>query len=392
MKNKKGFTLIELLAVIVILAIIALIATPIILNMINDARKSAAVDSAYGYIEAIDYNNAMAQLNNKYNKIASGDVTTINNDVKVKGTKPTSGTIDIDVSGRVIEADLCIDGFNIVYQNEKAKATDSTKCDNNINKEPIVYKVYNKGDEIYLDPTGSVTNCTKELAESNLNANGTSTGITSGCMKFYVITTDDDNSKKSINVILDHNTSGNVAWNSAGNNLEMVEVAARLKEDTIGWIGNPRLITADEIAEITCAKGALQWSSDKEGSLSYAMIGTNVSTYYLDGSKGTDTTWQTKIAKSQGASEYAWLYDNTRRCTNNGCNVQDNAYYPCETKDSSTTNSINGYWTSTKMEGDPNTRMAWVVLYSGSITADYVNSYISYGVRPVITIDKSILS
>ena len=40
MKNK-GFTLIELLAVIVILAIIALIATPIILGIINDARQSA---------------------------------------------------------------------------------------------------------------------------------------------------------------------------------------------------------------------------------------------------------------------------------------------------------------------------------------------------------------
>ncbi len=40
MKNK-GFTLIELLAVIVILAIIALIATPIILNIINDSRIGA---------------------------------------------------------------------------------------------------------------------------------------------------------------------------------------------------------------------------------------------------------------------------------------------------------------------------------------------------------------
>ena len=36
MKEKnKGFTLVELLAVIVILALIALIATPIILNVIN---------------------------------------------------------------------------------------------------------------------------------------------------------------------------------------------------------------------------------------------------------------------------------------------------------------------------------------------------------------------
>ena len=40
MRNK-GFTLIELLAVIVILAIIALIATPIVLGIINDSRKSA---------------------------------------------------------------------------------------------------------------------------------------------------------------------------------------------------------------------------------------------------------------------------------------------------------------------------------------------------------------
>ena len=38
---KKGFTLIELLAVIVILAIIALIATPIVLGIINEARDNS---------------------------------------------------------------------------------------------------------------------------------------------------------------------------------------------------------------------------------------------------------------------------------------------------------------------------------------------------------------
>lgn len=53
-QNKKGFTLIELLAVIVILAIIALIATPIILSMINNARKSAAKSSTLGYVESIE--------------------------------------------------------------------------------------------------------------------------------------------------------------------------------------------------------------------------------------------------------------------------------------------------------------------------------------------------
>ncbi|MBP3461897.1 MAG: prepilin-type N-terminal cleavage/methylation domain-containing protein, partial [Bacilli bacterium] len=89
MKNKKGFTLIELLAVIVILAIIALIATPIILNMINDAKKSASVDSAYGYIEAIEYSNSMSMLDStKYPLIEDGediDISTITN-IELKGT------------------------------------------------------------------------------------------------------------------------------------------------------------------------------------------------------------------------------------------------------------------------------------------------------------------
>ena len=53
MKNK-GFTLIELLAVIVILAIIALIATPIILGIINDARTSAKQRSEELVVNAVE--------------------------------------------------------------------------------------------------------------------------------------------------------------------------------------------------------------------------------------------------------------------------------------------------------------------------------------------------
>lgn len=54
MKNK-GFTLIELLAVIVILAIIALIATPIILGIINDAREQAKQRSAELVFTGVQY-------------------------------------------------------------------------------------------------------------------------------------------------------------------------------------------------------------------------------------------------------------------------------------------------------------------------------------------------
>ena len=60
--RKNGFTLIELLAVIVILAIIALIATPIILGIINDAREKANERSVELYASAVRNGIAAHQL------------------------------------------------------------------------------------------------------------------------------------------------------------------------------------------------------------------------------------------------------------------------------------------------------------------------------------------
>ena len=76
---KKGFTLIELLAVIIILAIVVLIATPIILNVIDDARVSAGRSEANMILSGI--NNYCAsedmkyQLDNSYTKICTKDMT-----------------------------------------------------------------------------------------------------------------------------------------------------------------------------------------------------------------------------------------------------------------------------------------------------------------------------
>lgn len=143
MKNKKGFTLIELLAVIVILAVIALIAVPIILNMIENSKKGAAIDSAYGFVQSVEYSNSMSSLgSSKYEKIEDGtdlDAIEVLEKIKLKGTPPTSGTLSIE-KGRVISADLCIYNYNVNYDGLKAKI--SGKCGENGEKieedEPII--------------------------------------------------------------------------------------------------------------------------------------------------------------------------------------------------------------------------------------------------------------
>lgn len=53
-KSNKGFTLIELLAVIIILSIIFLIAAPTIMGVINNSKEKAAVNAAYGYLDAVE--------------------------------------------------------------------------------------------------------------------------------------------------------------------------------------------------------------------------------------------------------------------------------------------------------------------------------------------------
>ncbi|MDO4962743.1 MAG: leucine-rich repeat domain-containing protein, partial [bacterium] len=92
---------IELLAVIVILAIIALIAVPIIIDIIEDSKKEALKRSAENYLKAVELAIAKENLKGEFNPpsctIESGitrcDGKTLN--VSVDGELPDSGTITL---------------------------------------------------------------------------------------------------------------------------------------------------------------------------------------------------------------------------------------------------------------------------------------------------------
>ena len=100
MKNK-GFTLIELLAVIVILAVIALIATPLIMGTITKAKRNAIKDTAYGILKAGEQyvGEKLAESNNDY----PGETILLPNQNKIqyKGGNGVTGELKVTKSGNL---------------------------------------------------------------------------------------------------------------------------------------------------------------------------------------------------------------------------------------------------------------------------------------------------
>ena len=103
---KKGFTLIELLAVIVILAIIALIATPLIMNVIDEAKRGSFENSAYGIVRAAEITLATDILSGNNNEVIitynNGQESSSNGKkLEYKGEKPKNGKIKINKNGEI---------------------------------------------------------------------------------------------------------------------------------------------------------------------------------------------------------------------------------------------------------------------------------------------------
>ena len=140
MKSSKGFTLIELLAVIVILAVIALIATPIILNLIEKARLGAAESSVYAYIVAAEKAVVVHMMSNPNEKVkgpctakgttltckkagAEGDVD-LPFTLDVKGEVPSAGSLTVDEKGTITTGTgLTIGSYTVAYSGGKATAS-----------------------------------------------------------------------------------------------------------------------------------------------------------------------------------------------------------------------------------------------------------------------------
>ena len=112
--KKNGFTLIELLAVIIILAVIALIATPIVLNVVDSAKESARKSSVAGFADAMKLGVSDYMFQN------SGDLPTIDEDFQKKYNSKGESVI--------CEGVYSTDSYGIVLHNCKVGMDTTNYC------------------------------------------------------------------------------------------------------------------------------------------------------------------------------------------------------------------------------------------------------------------------
>ena len=409
--KKKGFTLVELLAVIVILSLVLVIAVPSVNRYIKQSKEKAyntqistIIEAAQAYASANSgllprkeefvVKITLGQL--KSSGLIKEEVKNPNDDkyfddaltieIKKKGetynydivestittrdgekspiinlngspmvtynlnaTYTELGASATDSDGNAI-SNIVIDKSNLVMSTEgiyqvKYTATDTKGISSTVYRNVYVIKdKYENGTVIYFNPNSNSV-CSKEEASIN-------TSKSNGCMKWYSFL---DDGSLYIKLILDHNTTNKVAWASSGINTNgPVEVKTQLDSDTASWNKsiNPRLIEANEIVTIT----------------EYPIWDNNF--YYFH------TNSQTQYKGAAGTNKYAWLFDNTRECTTYGCNVADSSTY--------------GYWTNTVNPNDPIS--AWNVYQRGTLRDSYVESFVYSGVRPVVSVNRSIIT
>ena len=149
--KKKGFTLVELLAVIVILAVIALIATPTILGVIEKSRKGAANSSALGYIDALEKQIAINEMDTDKTSISDGTYHVGEIDISYKGKGPVDGNYVIE-KGIVTKGIFLFGEYYVCYSENKVtsnkdenKLTDCSDIAENVEyKETILNGAYPK--------------------------------------------------------------------------------------------------------------------------------------------------------------------------------------------------------------------------------------------------------
>ena len=215
--DKKAFTLIELLAVIVILGILALIVTPILINVVKDSNEKSYKLSADGYISAVNDYILSNQLDGK--KVENGKYNIKNLDVKISGKAPSKGSVEI-YDEKINNAQLCYDTYLLKYDGREVTLTEKG-CE----KEATVNLVI--GEKKY-------DNVTKDDIETEFNISDDISDMTNIVCNNGVTISMNGNTLKLSDVYKDTNCTMSRSINDTFNNLDDTKnYVLMLKKDTI---------------------------------------------------------------------------------------------------------------------------------------------------------------
>ena len=415
---KKGFTLIELLAVIVILAIIALIVTPVVSNIVANARIAANARSVEGHIRNIE----LAIITKAFGENSTGDLDsfdTITSGATIESSLSRPGNDNVTCKkytikhGTVLSAENCKDTEKKWSNKYGYTNTNGAVVTGKVGVSDFKGTFVEAGENdthkgiVYMDPSNIKTEC-NESSDVNVTARTTK----SGCMKFYIY----DDTGDTYKMILDRGLTNGIKCNldkadyieAGGNETDWNDgkyslygkatINKLLSQYTLNWSNTfeKRLISADEIAHIVGAdrEDTIKWDRTKtyyknDSSSILPNPETQYSWFYLDGGRNADPTtysktngWYKAYATGQGTSNYAWLYDYTNKCTSYGCN------YPYG---SGNNNQL--YWTETLVNNSDNSifvvRGVGGTLTSYPLVSELNGSYCN--IRPVIIVDKDLI-
>jgi len=278
--KKKGFTLIELLAVIVVLAIIALIATPIVMNVIKNAQMGAVERSADNYVKAVETAIATDRLENNliedgtYN-IVDGQLEGTTLDIEVSGTKPVGGTITIK-DGQVDKDNTTInyEDYKVTFTDGKAEAKEKgdilVLCTATIPSTQNIFDMEN-----WTMTTATVGVQATAAAPYSLGAEYVC-DLGDGERTFFVLGEEGNNVK----LILNENLGGYLPWNNTGvetmgKNEMLSMVNEALSSKTSGWTKIKEVggkVTLPNGQDIAVASGVTDWNYEKISTLPLWLI------------------------------------------------------------------------------------------------------------------------
>ena len=340
-KNKnKGFTLIELIAVLVIMAIIALIVTPLVLNVVRKAKDSANKRSVDAYGKSIDLAVA-AYLMDTGDFPTSVDQLTI----EYSGKEVVCGVSLLNEDSSVYLSECSVGGVEVKDSNTDDGWYHYGKLDK------VVYQTYNIGDEVTYDG-----------------------------MNFYVIENSDENSDSVTMLKAEPLSVDEVNTYGAGhvNRYASASVGTATNQNGYGGMAY--------YSSETCGYNGTGW--DYSGcTIDYAQSEVK---YVID--SWTADKFKASDLKEDATGYSARLITFDDLTNNLGYTREDGAThmnYNSENTPSWVYNSNYWYWTMSQY-GDSASDV-WDVNSSGYVSYDSVtlNSGV---VRPVVTLLKSSLS